>query len=272
MQCILTALKAESLPLIQYLDLKREIKFNFPVFSRNDIYLIGTGVGKRNISKRIGIFYDTVRGLDIQFINIGIAGGKKNISKVGQIYLINKIIDDSLGRSFYPDILIHHSFDEKSLTTVDKTITSGGSKYDTLIDMEASEIFRVCSKIVPIHNLMFLKVVSDYLNFDKFDLNQHTISSLLIPKITIIKSILDKFKKLRELHPIILKNKDQKWIKQVADTLSLTQTQCINLFRISKGFRLKNPDLSFPRINLLKPVSKFERNKIFKNICEKLTT
>ena len=47
MQCILTALKAESKPLIDYFRLSKSKSFDFPVFENEalDLSLIGLGVG-----------------------------------------------------------------------------------------------------------------------------------------------------------------------------------------------------------------------------------
>ena len=88
MQCILSALKAESDPLVNYFQLKRDPSFQFPVFVHNDLYLIGIGIGKVKVQERIYSFLETVRDDFIQFINIGIAGGKNDNSELGQMYLI----------------------------------------------------------------------------------------------------------------------------------------------------------------------------------------
>ena len=75
MQCLLTALKAESQPLIDHFNLEREPLFDFPVFKKRDIYLLGIGVGRANIRERIVLFLNQLRPKFVQFINIGIAGG-----------------------------------------------------------------------------------------------------------------------------------------------------------------------------------------------------
>ena len=82
MQCILTALKAESQPLINHFNLKRDTSFQFPVFKNNNLYLVGLGVGKKNIRNRIETFLNQNNPDLIQFINIGIAGGNPNPPKL----------------------------------------------------------------------------------------------------------------------------------------------------------------------------------------------
>ncbi|HIN03141.1 MAG TPA: nucleoside phosphorylase, partial [Candidatus Marinimicrobia bacterium] len=118
MQCILTALKAESQPLIDQFNLNRDTSFQFPVFKNNDLYLVGIGVGKKNIKNRIETFLNQNNPDLIQFINIGIAGGNPKSTKIGYCYLIHKIEDETSKQSYYPDILIKHNFEEKSLFTV----------------------------------------------------------------------------------------------------------------------------------------------------------
>jgi len=270
-QCIISALKAESVPLVHYFGLERNPNFNFPVFSRDDLFLIGIGVGTININSRVQTFIQSVKNDSVQFINIGTAGGKKNISKIGNIYLINKIIDDSSKRVFYPDILLTHSFDENILTTVAKGVKNGGNKYDSLVDMEASEIFKVCSKIVSIHNISFLKIVSDYMDLDQINFNQEKISFLIKSKLGLIKEFLNRFKFLKELNPPILNIIDQQWIQNIESQLLLTRTQTLNLISLTKGYRIRQPNVLCPQINISKPQSKTQRNRIYKNICAKLT-
>jgi hypothetical protein len=70
MQCLLTALKAESQPLIDHFGLTKDSSFLFPVFKRDNLYLIGIGVGKKRIKDRIETFCKHFIHEKIQFINI----------------------------------------------------------------------------------------------------------------------------------------------------------------------------------------------------------
>ena len=65
MQCIITALKAESDPFIHHLELIRDPAFKFPCFRNDDlgIALVGVGVGKRKIRTRINIFFDPLTAI-----------------------------------------------------------------------------------------------------------------------------------------------------------------------------------------------------------------
>ena len=271
MQCILSALKAESDPLVNYFQLKRHSSFQFPVFVNNDLYLIGIGTGKAKVQERIYSFFETASDDFIQFINIGIAGGKNENSELGQIYLINKIVDDNTDHSYYPDILIKHSLAEHSVTTVNKGITDGGSSYKNLVDMEASEIFKICSKIIPVHRMAFLKIISDYMDLDGVSFNAESISSFITPNLRSINSFLNQFKILQEIEQPILSNGDDDWIKLIKDQLGLTESQYQQLIHATKGFRLRNPELHCPVVQAEMPKSKLNRNQIFKTLCDKLS-
>ena len=271
MQCILSALKAESDPLVNFFQLKRHSSFQFPVFVHNDLYLISNGVGKAKVQERIYSFLETIRDDFIQFINIGIAGGKDDNSELGQMYLINKILDGDNDHSYYPDILIRHSLAEHSVTTVNKGITDGGSRYKTLVDMEASEIFKICSKKIPVHRIAFLKIISDYMDLDAVSFNAESISSFITPNLKSINSFLNRFKTLQDLEQPILSNGDWDWINLIKDQLGLTESQYQQLIRATKGFRLRNPELHCPELQTEMPESKFNRNQIFKTLCDKLS-
>ena len=117
-----------------------------------------------------GIFLGTAKNEDVNLkinwgetiiINIGIAGGENNKTKIGSMYCYEKIIDDETGNIFLPDILIKHNLEEITLTTVQNSVTNESSKYTGLVDMEASTIFELFSSYITSHRLVFLKIVSD---------------------------------------------------------------------------------------------------------------
>ena len=271
MQCILTALKAESQPLINHFNLNRDTSFQFPVFKNNNLYLVGLGVGKKNIRNRIETFLNQNNPDLIQFINIGIAGGNPKSTKIGYCYLIHKIEDESSKQSYYPDILIKHNFEEKSLVTVQKGISNGGNKFSGLVDMEALEIFKICSSHIPVHRMAFLKIVSDPMDLDVVEFTFHKVSGLVSSKLKEIENFITEFKKLLSTEKPILNKSDFEWIHSISNHYSITETQQQQLIHRSKGFRLRNQIVPFPEINQDKPKSKTDRNQIFKNICAELS-
>jgi len=272
MQCILSALKVESEPLIDHYRLSRDHSFSFPFFIRDDLCLIGVGVGKHNIKNRILSFISKFRSETIQFINIGIAGGNRETSEKGQIYLINQIIDNETGRSFYPDILIKHDLPEHSITTTERVILDGGRDYRNLVDMESSEIFDVCSKNTSIHKIAILKIVSDYLDLDTAKLTKDRVRYFISSNLEAIDSFLSKFRSLENLDKPILSKEDYIWIDSISNQLSLTKTQYQQLLHFSKGFRVRDSKSNYPSLYVDPPESKYDRNKIFRSLCEELTS
>jgi len=272
MQCIVTALKAESDPFIQYFGLKRARAFSFPCFINDDveIALVGVGVGTKNIRERINNFSTVFDDKVIQFINVGIAGGNKDQTRIGQLFLINKIIDDSTKKIYYPDILIDHSLMESPITTVERGIYDGGGTYDYLVDMEAFEIFLVCSKIVPIHNVAIIKVISDHMETPELDFDHDMISLLITKKMDKVTDFIDQFKLIGRMNDPILSKTDMDWVQHNKEKYLLTVTQVNQLMNTLKSYRLNNPSITLPKINAQRPMTKIDQKNTFIDIREKL--
>ena len=146
MHYILTALKSEAKPIIDYYDLVFDNSHPIPIY-KNDIYtLLITGVGKVNVYKALTTYYKNKDLGKSQFINIGIAGGHKNDCDLGQLFLINKVFDDF---SKIPINLQYENYFgllKNKVNTVSKPITNGEFKRKGLVDMEAYEICEVIKK------------------------------------------------------------------------------------------------------------------------------
>ena len=271
MQCILSALKSESQPFIKFYNLEKDRRFSFPVFRNKDLYLIGIGVGKKYIERRINDFIQKMGKLPIQFINVGLAGGKKSIHTIGDIFIVNKIKDENSKKFYFPDILYKHTFQESEVSTVCKEITNGGAEFSGLVDMEASEIFKVCSKLSSVHNLIFLKVVSDYMDKSFGNFGKDHVSTLMKLNLKEIVALIKDSNLSDNGNHEILNDYDKQWLVQTIKILRLTKTQSLMMEKYFKGKRIRNPDFSYPNISTFRPENKFERNQIFQKICEQLT-
>jgi nucleoside phosphorylase len=271
MQCIISALKSESQPIIDSFGLKRNNSFPFPVYQNQNISQLIVGVGKKNVEQRISSFFDYYKSKNMYFINIGIAGGGKANSKIGELYLINKIIDKQTKKHFFPDILANSTIDEHSITTVNQSVSNGAGSYTTLVDMEASAIYQACMKRVATHQISFLKIVSDYMDEDMFALNKRMIQSLVMNKIEVIRTYIEKQNNIQKSKKSILTNEDEDWINSTKILLNLSETQFYKVNSLFKGYRLKNSYKKFEKNIFDKPKSKKERNQLFKKICEKLS-
>lgn len=162
---IVTALQAEARPLIEFYQLeKRQFNEKLYYFQKDEITCLTTGVGTNNVRKRIPIFLDNIDCKNTFLINIGIAGGNSKITKIGNLYITNKITDEENGKIWFPDNLIRHELEELPLITVSKGVTDGEIRYDGLVDMEASAIFETAVKRIPAKRMIILKIVSDHMD------------------------------------------------------------------------------------------------------------
>ena len=274
LQCLITALKAESDPFIQHLSLKKDSALDFPYFvnQKLNVGLIGVGVGKKNIKSRINDFFKLINHKEVQFINIGIAGGKKSRTNIGDLFIINKILDDNSDKKYYPEIIIDHGLNESSITTVGAPIHDGGKKYDTLVDMEAHEIFSTCSRLVPVHNISIIKLVSDHMDGQELFTQPSIVSELLKEKMDEIIYFINQFKLIDEMVRPILFKKDMVWIENTKRKYLLTASQVDQLIKYAKGYRLRNNENQLPELDIQIPKTKNNQKNTFNIICEKLKT
>ena len=84
--------------------------------------------------------------------------------------------------------------------------------------------------------------------------------------------VINSLQLVLDINPSILNNHDEEWLKQVVIRLRLTKSQSLILKRYLKVKKTRSSAYSYPLIPEFVQVSKSERNKLFINICEKLTT
>ncbi len=271
MLCVLSALKAESDPIINFFKLKKDSSFKFPVFIGEDIGLIGLGVGSRNISSRINIFFKKFKKENIFFINIGVAGGSSIDTKIGEAFIINKINDDFSKKSYYPDILIKHLFKEKDITTVQNIVSNNSGHYNSLIDMESSMIFDTCKNLVSPHQISFIKIVSDYFNMNNQSFDSNYIKKLINNSINKIEKYFINLKLLNNKEVSILTIEDNVWLDNISNILSLTASQKQFIKHKAMGYRIKNPFKCLPNDKIGVPISKLNQKKILKKLSDKIS-
>lgn len=162
---IFTAFYAEAELLIKHYKLNKITettgKLRFDAFSNDKIMLIITGTGSINAATAVGNVAG-VYGLgknDI-IINVGSCCANESVSSV---FMINKIIQESTGKEFYPDMLIRTGIDEAALVTVEKPVTDIQScnLKNAMCDMEAAAIYQAGAFFVGPHRMFFIKIVSD---------------------------------------------------------------------------------------------------------------
>lgn len=131
------------------------------------IRLAITGVGEiaaaAVVSSVCSIYRPTQNDL---LFNIGICA---HTTKNEGIFVCNKIIEKATGKTFFPDMLYHHHFNEGTIVTEmlpwttdydDAQITVPVST-GTLYDMEAAAVYQAGIHFFGPHQMIFLKTVSD---------------------------------------------------------------------------------------------------------------
>lgn len=190
---IFTALYPEAKPLIRAFSLKKAVTgLPFDVYENtdNDLRLVITGAGMTaaacGVSAVLGRYG---AGEKDHLINIGtcaaenLACEKNDDTKAGdrEIYLCHKIMDRNTGRTYYPDMLYHHSFAETEIITepvawksgIEQNVKTGDRnampdatqimKCEQILlhDMECAAVYQAGSFWLGPHQMSFIKVVSD---------------------------------------------------------------------------------------------------------------
>ena len=195
LQCIISALKAEAEPLAKFFGLKQDTSYHYPFYDGDDIKIICTGVGRENIKNILINFYERIpNNIQAQFVNIGIAGGKKKDCKIGECFLINNVYDDKSKKVFNLNNNLESNCSTQNITTVSNPISDGGSSYNTLVDMEAHEICSTISKLGLEDNLMIIKIVSDFMDISKKDFSYDKVYDLVENNLNNINRLLNAFR------------------------------------------------------------------------------
>lgn len=263
---LVTALYSEARPLIEYYKLKHDHRFNkISIYRNDDMALVVSGIGKIKSATVTGIVLSEMMEPDqVIMVNVGIAGGTQD-HKIGQLFLINKILDQSSKHFYYPDLLIKHLLEEEQLVTVDKPQLNG-EKGDYLVDMEASGFFEAANIYLPPSQIGCLKVVSDHRKNVK--LSRDIVSELIEKQIPDIDNYLNDWHSfITNQRNEILTGKDQQLIVLIKDNLRLTITQGRQFEKLATKYKIESDNLdilkSFQEIQVQ---TKKERNRIFERI------
>ena len=179
---------SEAKPLINFYSLKKKKTAIFTFYSNDQISLTISGIGKINAAMSVTqTFYEFNHQKNNIWINFGIAGHKNE--KIGNIFLIDKIVDNETQKKKYPFILDNCRLKQKSCITHHKP---NYSYTDDLSDMEASGFFFGCEKYSSKEFIHSIKIVSDNekkrINF--FD--EEEVKNIVLKKIKNIDTFVKK--------------------------------------------------------------------------------
>ena len=195
LQCIISALRAEAEPLVNFYKLEQDLSYDYPVYKGKDIRIICTGVGRNNIRRVLINFYSKLsKEPNYQFINIGIAGAKKGVCKIGQCFIIDSISDDKSESIYQLNNVFESQILTQNITTVSEPVSNGGNKYRSLVDMEAHEICTVVDSYDDLENLFIIKIISDFMDVSRKYFSFDTVYDLVDNNISNIDKLLMDFR------------------------------------------------------------------------------
>ena len=196
MHFIITALKSEAKPIIDFYGLEFSGLSNFPLYKNNNITLIVTGVGRKNVSNVLNLFFQKNKVIKNHIINIGISGGRKDDCSIGQLFLINKVFDEKSKLSFSLGPQQSFGLQNNEITTVSKPVVNNNFKGKGLVDMEAYEICTAINNLDGLDRLFILKIVSDNMDM-KNHISTNQVWSLIKQKIPVIDKFINDLRKLK---------------------------------------------------------------------------
>ena len=167
MRYIFMALHAEASLLIRQLHLK-QIDGPIRCFQNEDTFLTLTGTGPLSASAVTAAVLSSHPVSDTDCIlNAGTAAAVCGAEK-GTVYSVHKIIDLSSRRDYYPDLIPPSCFKEAAVCTGSTLYTGSDSRLHSrresilLYDMESAGIMHAASMFADVHQIRFLKIVTDF--------------------------------------------------------------------------------------------------------------
>lgn len=165
---LFTALYTEASVFIKRFDLtKNQTRTKFQEFYNEEagIRLTVTGVGEIAAAAAVSSVCSTYQPTEKDLIlNVGTCARNND----GGIFLCNKITELATGKTFYPDLLYRHDFEEAEILTGMRPLDHDRneepsliSSDDALYDMEAAAVYQAGAYDFGPHQMVFLKVVSD---------------------------------------------------------------------------------------------------------------
>ena len=204
-------------------------------------------------------------------VNLGLCGAPDEAGlNVGDLAVINQIIDHGSGLHFFPDMILKHDLCEHSLETFDYPVTHSNS-VSALVDMEAAGFYVAASYFVKAHQILCIKLVSDKLEGRK--ILPSWVTNELSNHVKAIENLIRNFLTIQCSTSVPLSASDQNTLIKLEEKLRFSVTQRKTLEKTAENFVVRqNENLSILLPFLSKKVnSKYQVNKCFHEIITVLT-
>jgi adenosylhomocysteine nucleosidase len=257
---IITALDAEARPLVENYRLKRDRSLPYTLYRNEEVVLLVCGVGKANAMMGVSALLGwRIPDAEDILINIGICGAPLDYP-IGEALLIHQIFDGD--RHYYPDILYPHTLRETSMKCVD---APQSTLSDYPIDMESSAIFQSAERFFKLHQMAYLKIVSDHCTPES--VTKEGAMALLHSHLKTLDSLISNLQAIQN-YPLLFSSEE----RDAIDTFKghFTKSQSDALEDALNYFRLKNKTQPLS-LNLPIPNFKRERSQLLDELIATLT-
>ncbi|KXG74203.1 5'-methylthioadenosine/S-adenosylhomocysteine nucleosidase family protein [Thermotalea metallivorans] len=237
---ITTAMYWEASPFIRYLGLKRDPEIvKFQVFKNENITLIITGTGiAAAIATAHLLTLSNAQSADL-LINLGICGANTRKFSKGSPVLCHKIIEHTTKKSFFPDVLFSHPFQEGILETFPRVVNRYKDKdiEGELADMEGAGVFQAASLFLPPHQIHIIKIVSDFLEGE--GLTGDDATAMVERNAAQIISWIDKRGKALSAPKPVLTEEEEELLQKISKNLNLTAAMQHQLRQMAKQYQVR---------------------------------
>ncbi|MFI3219205.1 MAG: hypothetical protein QX189_08800 [Methylococcales bacterium] len=194
---IYTALPCEAKPLVEHFKLKKRLDVQaFAVYEHDTLCLTVTGVGKSAMAAGVAYTQALFNGVENPIlINIGIAGHRDYA--IGDLYLVDKIIDADSHKSYYPPLIAKALCPSCAIQTASKPQLD--YHHTDLCDMEASAFYEIATRFTTGELVQCLKVISDNQHSPANLINAKQVSLLIAAQLATIEAIINQVVALTEL-------------------------------------------------------------------------
>lgn len=257
---IITALDAEARALVDYYHLKRDSSLPYTLYKNEQMVLLVSGMGKPNALMAVSALLGwRIPKIEDCMINIGICGAPLTY-EIGEALLIHQIYEGN--RRYYPDILYTHPLREGSLICVDE---AQSGLHDSPVDMESSAIFQAASRFFKLHQMAFIKIVSDH--FAPETVTKEGVIQLIQSNLNRVDEVCSALEKV-QTQTTLFGEDEIEAIERLKSFFTKSQASALDDALIY--FRLKYPQSVLPTY-LDIPDSKRERTRLIEELIAKLT-
>ena len=271
---IVTALMLEAAPIIDYFKLKKDMTIHpYSVYKGSEIALIISGVGKlKSAMASVYLYNKFGSGENDVLINIGFCGTNSKCFETGSLLVVNKVTDIDTERDYYPDVFFGEGIPQIPVKCYSKVVKAQDltEQKEIFCDMESAGVMEASKKFFFAHNVLLLKIISDYLKPDNLD--KAKLQGYIEMNMPILDSIIKEIIHLNESLGELPQEEEKASIEALCLSLRFTQAMKLILSKEVKRARINGlePLYSLKQFSGIKANSKEEGKKYFEYIITKI--